>query len=171
MRKLLLCVAITLFGLINVNAQGTSFGLTAGYISSTAKFESSGGSISESFSGFYVGGLADITLTEKFHVQPELLYASIEDGEFLIIPIMGKYYVSDDFNLQAGPQLNYSLNEIEDFTDLNFALAFGLGYDINQNIFVEAKYALQLNNSYTGPESGDFSYKFNHLLIGIGYKF
>ena len=45
----------------------------------------------------------------------------------------------------------------------------GIGYDIEDAFFAEARYTFQLNNSYTVPE--DFKIRGNYLTIGLGYKF
>lgn len=125
---------------------------------------------SDSQSGFYIGVVADFTLTEVFHIQPELAYGSIDGGDGIFLPIMGKYYVADKQNLQAGPQLVFTLEDVpQDFTGVEFDLAAGLGFDITEAFFAEARYAFQLNNSYTGNE--DITARASYLNVGIGYKF
>ena len=64
------------------------------------------------------------------------------------IPIMAKMYVTEQFNIQAGPQITYTLEEvIDDFTKFNIGLGAGLGYDITEDVFIESRYVFQLNNS------------------------
>lgn len=170
MKKLVLFIAIAVLAFTNVNAQDSQFGLTAGYLNVDAKVKFDGTTVSASDSGFYIGALADFTVSETFHVQPELVYANVNESSALILPIMGKYYVSDSFNLQAGPQFTFSLEETpDDFSSIAIALGFGAGYDINENFFIEARYSFQLNNYYTGSE--DLTAKENYLTFGIGYKF
>jgi len=91
--------------------------------------------------GFYVGGLANISISEKFKIQPELLFALqgstflIKDLEILespeeppvvgdfkthitestiVIPIMAQYYISEKFYFEAGPQLGLIVNNKEE---------------------------------------------------------
>lgn len=171
MKKLCLVALVALFSLSSYG-QETTFGATAGYLSGSIKAKSDGQSVSSSESGFYVGAFAEISISDVFSVQPELLYANIKDSGFIQIPIMAKYYVAEQFSLQAGPQVNISLEETgDDFSAIGIALGIGAGYDITEDFLVSARYALQINNSYTGPGSSDLSLKTNFLNVGIGYRF
>ena len=168
--KKLLYAAIVVFGLAISNAQQVEFGATGGLLSVRASAEFEGNSASDSETGFYVGGVVDFSISEKFHIQPELVYANVNGGNGLILPIMAKYYVSNGFNIQAGPQLDFSLEEVpDDFTGTGISLAGGLGYDIDDNFFIEARYSFQLNDYYTG--NLDVETSSNFLMVGVGYKF
>lgn len=170
MRKLFLFAVVAAFALTNLNAQESQFGVTAGYFGVNAKVKSGGESVTASDSGFYIGGVVDFGISDVFHIQPELLYANVNDSSALILPIMAKYYVSEGFNLQAGPQVDFSLEDMpDDISAVAVALAVGAGYDINENFFAQARYSFQLTNSYTGP--GDLKLTGSYLTIGLGYKF
>ena len=154
---------------LSINAQ-SDFGVTAGYLSATAKAESGGISISASESGFFAGFFADITLSDDLNLQPEIQYINIQDGNGILIPVIAKYYVADKFNLQAGPQLMFDLDEsVDDFSSVNIDLALGAGYDIDEDFSVFARYSFQLNNTYTGPL--DLTARLNFLNVGLAYKF
>ena len=87
-----------------------------------------------------------------------------------MLPILGKFAISEKFNLQAGPQLVFSFEETpEDFSSVEFDIAGGIGYDIDEDFFIEARYTFQINNSYTGSE--DVKVRGNYLTVGLGYKF
>lgn len=84
---------------------------------------------SKSKTGFHVGAVAEIFITEKFSVQPEIIYstqgAKQEETvyfmgvsakfkattklDYLNIPIMAKYYIIDGLNVQAGPQVGFNV--------------------------------------------------------------
>jgi len=85
-------------------------------------------------SGFFVGFTLEFQVSEKFSIQPELQYAN-SDESTLVMPIMAKYYVSEKFNLQGGPQLDLFLNAPTGFTSLGVGLGFGGGY-YRRNIFI-----------------------------------
>ena len=111
---------MAIFSFTTVQGQETRFGATAGLVSATIKVEAVGQSASLSESGFYLGLIADITVSDVFHVQPELTYANIDDTGFLQLPIMAKYFVSEEFTIQAGPQITYTLEDvINDFIKFN----------------------------------------------------
>ena len=109
MKKIILTVA-AVFALGTASAQDMKFGVKAGYVNANYGADANDG---DARSGFYLGGLVDFTISEKFHVQPELLYTMEGNGEdefdlnFVRIPVMAKYYVADAFSLQAGPQIAF----------------------------------------------------------------
>jgi hypothetical protein len=136
MRKLFLCAAVAVFAFTSVNAQEVKFGVKAG-----VNFASVGGDDTDDLDGrtsFHFGGVAEIVISDKFSVQPELVYsaqgakASFEEDSFkeevttkldyLNIPIMAKYYVAEGFSIEAGPQIGILMKaEAEfDFTDSEF---------------------------------------------------
>ena len=152
-------------------AQDVRFGATAGYLNARGSVKAEGISISDSESGFYFGAAADFGVAENFNIQPELLYVNVNEASALFLPILGKFAISEKFNLQAGPQLVFSLeDEIPDeISSFEFDIAGGIGYDITEDFFVEARYTFQLNNSYTGSE--DVKLRGNYLTVGLGYWF
>ena len=57
----------------------------------------------------------------------------------------------------------------DEISSFEFDIAGGIGYDITEDFFVEARYTFQLNNSYTGSE--DVKLRGNYLTVGLGYWF
>lgn len=168
-KRLLITVFFSFFVCIMV-AQNTSFGLTAGLIHASGKGTLGDVEETESSTGFYVGGIIDFTISEKFHIQPEAFVGTVEEGSALFVPIMAEFYLSDAFSLQAGPQFDYTFEQVPDnFTSLGIALAAGAAYDISQHFMVEARYAFQVNDYYTG--NADASARMQNLTIGLAYMF
>lgn len=86
---------------------------------------------------------------------------------------MVKYYVDPKFNLQAGPQFTFDLDEnpIPDYyNSTNIGLALGAAYEFTPKLFLEAHYSFQLNNHLKNAPSG-YSVRANYLNFGLGYKF
>ena len=188
MKKIILSfVAVFAFGY--ANAQKTQFGVKAGVNFATLAGDSDGAS---SIVGFNVGGFAEIKISEKFSIQPELLYstqgAEIDsDGEtvdfnlsYLNIPIMAKYYVAPKFSLELGPQIGFLTSakgeamgvsvDIEDFfKSTDFGLNFGAGYDFTDKFSASVRYNLGLSN--IAEDSGDESVQNSVFSISLGYKF
>lgn len=172
MKKIILSIlAVAAFG--TANAQDIKFGVKAGanFSNFTGDFDAEDGR-----TGFYVGGVADFTVSEKFHVQPELLYSmeGAKDAEmdFLRIPIMAKYYVMDGLNLQAGPVLGFKIGA-EELVDeatksLDYGLGFGAAYELEKGLFFDARYNLGLANisDIDGVDGG-----VSTIQIGLGYRF
>ena len=117
-----------------------------------------------STTGFYVGGFVEFGFADKFALQPGLNYhTASKDGlklDFLSIPVIVKYEIAENFNLQAGPSMYYSL-ESTDADKTRFNLGIGASYNFTENFFAEPRYDIGL--------SGDT--KVNHFLLGVGYKF
>ena len=79
MKKMLSLFAFTFLLVVNAQAQDETsskpeakFGIKAGFSSIALNVNVEGTSVSENASGFYIGGFAEIFLSEKFNLQPEL---------------------------------------------------------------------------------------------------
>lgn len=164
---------------VNTN---TNFGLKAGYSSLALKVSvSGGGSATEDLTGFYFGGFAEINFSEKFALQPELLFANYsEDGEssgVLLIPVLAKYKANEQFSLFAGPQFDYLTNEedSEGLKRLGLGFAIGAAFDINENFILDARYSFGLTDRIDGNiddfDGFDVEARFSYFQIGLGYRF
>ena len=176
------------------NAQEVKFGVKGGLNIATLGGDAED---AKSLVGFHVGGFAEIKLSDKFAIQPELLYstqgAKFEgtDGDadyddkldYLNIPVMAKYYVAEGFSLEAGPQIGFLLSAKEDGEDvkdfyksIDFGVNFGAGYDFTENLSAGVRYNLGLSNIYDFPEEaedffGDVKGNNSVFSISVGYKF
>ena len=176
MRKLLLSIALVSF-CFSANAQDSKFGATAGYQSLNVKISGGGEELSSDASGFFLGFFAQFSVTETFSIQPELQYSSITDeGEssgLIIIPLMMKFHVTENFNLMAGPQFDYiTEQDTEGINKLGLGLGLGLGVDISDNVSLGARYSFGFDRlDDMGEDVGDATIKSNILQIGLSYSF
>ena len=159
--KKVLVVALVLIG-FSMNAQ-EGFFAKAGLSNVTAKVDVFDESVSDSEMGFFVGVGYNFEVSDDFDVEPSLLYSLVNDLNSLYIPIMAKYEVADEFTIQAGPQINYLL---EDMTQGEFGLdlAFGVGYNFSEQFFADARYGIEVSRDIEG-------FSLNTLQIGVGYRF
>ena len=192
MKKFGILIVFMLLSTMTVKAQGdVDFGLTAGFINGSGKASVAGFDVATvaDGSGFFIGALVDIGVTDKLSVQPELFYGGIDGEGAIFIPVMAKYYVAEKFNIQAGPQLDFitGLNDLEKeiINSTGFSLGFGAGFDINDNFAVQARYNVGLNNRIDGDITGfldglDIPFvgnlinpdlKVNTFQIGLVYSF
>ncbi|WP_318344664.1 porin family protein [Flagellimonas baculiformis] len=82
--KRIVLVTVAVFALaFSAQAQDVRFGATAGYLNARGSVKAEGISISASESGFYIGAVADFVVSDNFSVQPELLYASVDESDGL----------------------------------------------------------------------------------------
>ncbi len=182
--KKLLFTALAVFTCVAINAQA-NFGLTAGYTNNKLKVDDAGDSESDNFSGFNIGAFVDLSVSDSFSIQPELVYSASsykEQGfkfEYNLISVnaMAKYHVSEAFSLMAGPQIGFASGNLaddlddllgDDFTKMNLQLAIGAAFNVTDNIFIQARYGIQLNDHIKASEVDS---SVNTLSIGAGYRF
>ena len=184
MKKLLLISTIAILGLTNsITAQELNFGLKTGL--NISNFTGGDADRNNLFS-YHIGGFAEIELNEKFSLQPELLYSrqgsEAENTvkvkvDYLAIPLMTKYYLSDKLSLEAGPQMSFLVNDKAEFNDssipdaetdassFDFGLNLGFGYNINSNLFVQARYNYGITTVVENPDI-----KNSVFQLSLGYK-
>lgn len=170
MKKILLYTAIAVFGLLNINAQEIQFGAKAGVGFTSLKIKNQSFSITNSETGFYVGGFAEIGVSDDFSFRPELLYVSVKGLNQISIPVMAIYAVSEEFNILAGPNVGFLLDVNEGFESVNYGVEIGASYDIIERLFVEARYHFGLANLLENTSSG-VTRKLSGFFVGLGYRF
>lgn len=170
MKKLLLFTVVAVLGFTNVNAQEAKFGVKAGVDFASLKAKGGGANVSVSETGFYIGGLVEVAISDSFIFQPEVLYVSIEDLDMISIPLMAKFPVSEEFNVLAGPSLGLMLDSEPGQKSFNYGIEAGAAYDINEEFFIEVRYSLGLANLLEDAPSG-VSVKLNGAFLGLGYRF
>lgn len=196
-KNLFLAAAIALASFSNALAQEMNWGVKAGANYST--LSGNEGGETDYLLGLHAGILAEIMINPQFALQPELLY-SMEGAEssfsfteedmsfsseqkiklgYLQFPVMLKYFVTDGFSLQAGPQLGYLLsakneykfssnfseewdmdesgteNIREELKKVSFGVNFGFGYEFENNLFLQARYHLgvaDIDNTQEEPD-------------------
>lgn len=175
MKKLLLCAIILVFSFLSMNAQGIQYGAKAGVGFTSLKVKNQSFSITNTETGFYLGGFAVFGISDDFSFRPELLYISVKDLNQISIPLMAKYGVSEEFSVLAGPSVGFLLDVNDGFESVNYGIEIGASYDIVINryvkgLFVEARYNFGLANLLENTTSG-VTRKLNAFFVGLGYKF
>lgn len=152
---------------------------------SGVNFASISGDFSEQFdgrTGIHLGVLAELPLLKRIALQPEILYSSqgakrdmrpgdgplvVSKINYITVPVMAKYYISDKLSIMAGPQFGFLVsakNEStgsglengntatteEDTKDaintLELGVGVGLEYRLPFNLFLQARYIVGLSN-------------------------
>ncbi|PWB25631.1 porin family protein [Flavobacterium sp. HTF] len=198
MKKIMLTAAAVMAFAFS-NAQETKFGVKGGLNLTNLTGDVEGTS---SLIGFHVGGFAEIKLTDKFAIQPELLFstqgAKIEETFFdesyeydtklnyLNIPVLAKFYVTEAFSVEAGPQLGVLLSAKQDGEDVkdfyksvDFGFNVGAGYNFTENLSVGLRYTIGLSSVFDTPDSDelegfeieDIDVKNSVFALSLGYKF
>lgn len=200
MKKSVFFIAVLLISTTYVTAQeyvmfgakgGVNFSNFAG--DGFAEFEED----SNARTSFHLGLVAEIPLSERFSIQPEVLYSGqgfdmvqIEDSEdvefqmdYINVPIMAKLYIVEGLHIHAGPQLGFLVessidsgnmeNELntDDFNTFDLSLGMGAGYKF-QNFFVYGRYNAGLTDVYESPDATLAPELKNSVIqAGIGFMF
>ena len=173
MKKLFLGICLLFFA-FNVQAQKIDLGVKLG--ANFSNMSDVSGVKLKNKTGLVAGAFLSVG-TEKFAVQPEILYSQQGaktdlgsfDLDYINVPIMFKYYlVGNLLNVQAGPQFGFlthqSLKDQVSTKDFDFSGAAGLGLDLPFGIRVDARYNFGLTKAAEDAKTGVFS-------LALGYSF
>jgi opacity protein-like surface antigen len=178
MKKVILAaIAVMAFGF--ANAQDVKFGLKGGI-----NLSSFSGDIEDASSkvGFQVGGFAEFKLTDKFSIQPELLYstqgAKFEESEvnyfsketiktnYLNVPVMAKYYVANKFSVEAGPQIGFLLSAKYKWEEVDYGEKTS-GTDDAKDDIKSVSFGLNVGAGYDFTENVSVGVRYNFGLSNI----
>lgn len=98
---------------------------------------------------------------------------------YLDIPVLVKFFPCNRLNVQFGPQLGIGLSLSDKWKGINndysiyrdsavdFSLAFGLGYEFNFGVFVDARYTLGLTKTIREVVKG---FQGRNISLAVGYR-
>ncbi|WP_333694398.1 porin family protein [Flavobacterium sp.] len=180
MKKAIVLMAFCLIGFSQANAQMVKFGVKAG-----ANFASLDGddlSGLDTYTSFHFGAIVEFKIFENFSIQPELLYSSqgakvnsvaLNDinYNYITVPALAKFYlISNKLSLEAGPQFSFLIDDnVKDQFEtksFDFGAVGGLGFQITENIFAQARYVVGLTDT-----SSDAEIKNRVIQVSLGYRF
>ncbi|MFE3868985.1 porin family protein [Flavobacterium sp. LS2P90] len=196
MKKItLLLVTVFTFGSVNAqDKEDMSFGVKGGLNVSSVTNTDQDGLNSKSLIGFNLGFFGEFMISDKFAIQPELLYSAqgvkLESGgddgdlklDYINIPIMAKYYVANTFSLEFGPQIGFLVSAkaksggvSEDIKDqvksTDVSLGFGASYYFAEKFMLGARYNLGLTRIQEDLFLGESESKNSVFQVSLGYKF
>ena len=148
---------------------GSKLSAKAGYLSLSQRLENAGDEITDDRSGFYAGVAFNFGISPKFDFQTELLYANGSgESDSVILPFLANINLTEKLILQTGPQFVFALErQPTDVSGFQFNFGFGARYNMDGDLFIDARYAPQFSNSYRGQQ--DITLKNNIFSIGLGY--
>ncbi len=184
MKKFFLITVALFLSATALQAQEIRLGAKGGLNLSTF-----GGDVEDvnSRTGFHIGGLVEIPLSERFSIQPEILYsaqgAKYEDaGEFggvpydytvttkldyIQVPLMAKVYVVEGLAIEAGPQVAFLVNDKYEFDgDLGPFESEDEG-DLDENDLSSVDVSLGAGASYRLPMGLFFGARYNFGLSNV----
>ena len=216
-------ITLTLLGLVAFSTsalaqQEVKFGPKAG-----VNFANIGGKDAENnkmLIGFHVGAFAEIKFNDQFALQPEVVYsAQGSKGEvsetvmgvtfsaeeelkvnYINVPIMAKYYFTDNFAVEAGPYVGFLMSAnskgsanvagvISEFDEdvkdelnsIDFGVGFCASFNLDSGFFIGARvnlgltkmgkeYSDTINGVEITTEAPDLK-NTPVIQVGVGYKF
>ncbi|MFV5695079.1 porin family protein [Flavobacterium sp. LB3P122] len=187
MKKTIL-VAVLLFAVSStMQAQLVKFGIKAGlnYANQTGTdiTINSGNYNKDAITSYHAGIVAEIKLMDSFSIQPELLYSTQgatykyaatefkNELGYLSIPVLAKINLNKVISLELGPQASFLLSERNNFDIKNantfdFAVVGGLGLNLTNHFFIQARYGLGLTDA-----SQEAQVKNSVVQLSAGFKF
>lgn len=174
--KTIYSILALFFGIItSVNAQDagarqSNAGIKGGYNLAAVNFDGNGETGQRH--GFHIGVYGESFISESFSIQPELLYSQqgyeIKDSngtftqklDYINLPLMLKAYPSQNFFLEAGPQIGLAISHKEEYDGLfsssqqynpnnfDWGMNFGGGFKTNSGISLGVRYHLGLGDLY-----------------------
>jgi len=126
--------------------------------------------------GFAFAGFVDFSLSDDLSLLTELQW-SAEGAEernlradYLKLPILLRFAISDDLLLGVGPQISLKTWEYEDaFSTFAFSGVAGLEYMITDELFLDARYYYGITNILEDDVT-DVEAKNHVIQFGFGIK-
>lgn len=189
MKKLLLITACAMFAFSTAQSQEVRFGAKLGLNVASLGGDGTGLGSLGSRTSFHVGALAEIPLSEKFAVQPEVLYSS-EGADFsfgsesdklkfdyIRIPVLAKYYIIEGLSAELGPNFGVMVSakagdediEKDGLNSFDVGLAVGASYRLDMGVFFSLRYNKGFMNIY--KDSDNFKQHTNVFQVSAGYNF
>jgi len=194
MKKLFLTTIIVVVAMTSVVAQ--NFGVKAGLNLANVRGDAKNVSM---LTSFHVGAFAEFKISDTFSFQPELVYSvqgahmyylgitigfqpidATYNFNYINLPLMAKYKVSDNFSVLAGPQIgfltsakvkigsgNFSDAEYHSYKSTDFGLNLGIIYELRNGLFFDLRYDIGFSNII---EESSFDLKNSVISFSLGYK-
>lgn len=197
MKKTILLLAVAIIGISSsVKAQEYwNFGVKGGV--NFTNMTSDGFENNKARTGYHIGLLAEIPVSDRFSLQPEVLYSTQglkDEGsnftdeyklDYVQVPVIAKIYLVDGLALEVGPSFNFLVNEEYEIesdalifrsnpevaSDFEFGGALGASYKFNNGFFLNGRYTQGFSNVYDSDDFDDDAIKNNGFQLGLGFQF
>jgi hypothetical protein len=195
MKKIIVVLVILIA--VSSTAQKINFGIKAGL--NVSMLTGNANEIMSSNNGFFAGALLELKILGKIAIQPELLfstqgakfeskdltYATTTKMNYIILPVMVKYYPVAGLFVEAGPQAGFLISANKDIDnritnvstsenikeatkDFDMSINAGVGYDILDKVVAQVRYCIGLTNTSTLANT---DIKNGVFQLSVGYKF
>jgi hypothetical protein len=189
MKKFLSLFAFVGLLAVGANAQGISGGVKLGMNLANQTISADGFTVSPSFrTSIHAGGYVTVMVSEKFGVQPEILYSGqgAKNGSYsfkanyISVPVLLRLNFTPVFSVHAGPQIGIMMSakeEIEgggesvdvkdDYKSTDVGVAAGLGVDLPMGLNFGFRFVKGMTNI---ADTDNYKQKNYALQFSVGYK-
>ncbi|MCG9791139.1 porin family protein [Flavobacterium algicola] len=187
MKKTILFAALLLGTTMISQAQSIRFGVKGGinYANQNGTditLNSDNYDTEEAITSYHAGLVAEVKLFENFAIQPELLYSTqgatyknaTEEFKnelgYISIPVLAKIYLNNSLSLEVGPQASFLLSERNKFDykeseTFEFAGVVGLGLNVTNNLFLQARYGLGLTEASKDAQTKNSTFQISAGIL------
>jgi hypothetical protein len=98
-------------------------------------------------------------IAEELHIQLEAFYDKFGTEQRIRAALLAKGYITERLYFIGGPEIEYDMNvESQGTARYRTSINLGVGYDVNNNLLLEARPNNQINNSTVGyyGSQGDY---------------
>ena len=156
--------------------QDVKYGIRGALNISNLNFEPDADFENKHRNGFAFGGFVDFGLTEDISILTELQW-SAEGGkdeslraDYIQLPILIRFLLSDRLTLGAGPQVALKTWENKDsFSTFAFSGVVGIEYMITSELFLDARFSYGFSN-ILDQDLTDLEAKNHVMQFGFGIK-
>ena len=144
---------------------------------------------------FHLGALVEIPLSEKFAVQPEILYSSEGSDwsfgnvdsdiklDYIRVPVLAKYYIIEGLSAELGPSFGVLVSADDSgpgdakdrYKSFDAAIAVGASYRLDMGVFFSLRYNKGLLNVREDYVDDGYRYTYknqsNVFQVSAGYSF
>jgi len=173
-KLVLLPFGLILFVALSFTQAQVSLGVKAGVNFNSSQLKGPAFDYKSSSIGFNAGLLAEVNLSHKWYIRPELLYVRKGWTEtsltvptfyrkmemhYLTLPMLAAFRVIPKFSVMAGPEIGYLLKTTTSpqssisfgdfYNKWDLGIALGAAYQLTSQLGLEARYVYGLSPIYT----------------------
>jgi len=188
MKTKYLALALFFGTIVSISAQNNSYhkssgGIKGGYNLAAVSFDGDGETGQRH--SFHIGVYGESFISESFSIQPELIYSQqgyeiknnsetfTQKLNYINLPLMLKAYPSQNFFLEAGPQIGLAISHKEEYQSVftssqeydpnsfDWGMNFGGGIKTDSGISLGVRYHLGLGDLYDQTKAQNRVWQFS----------
>ena len=188
MKTKYLAIALFFGAIVSISAQNNSYhksngGIKGGYNLAAVSFDGDGETGQRH--SFHIGVYGESFISDSFSIQPELIYSQqgyviknnsetfTQKLNYINLPLMLKAYPSQNFFLEAGPQIGLAISHKEEYQSVftssqeydpnsfDWGMNFGGGIKTDSGISLGVRYHLGLGDLYDQTKAQNRVWQFS----------